>query len=185
MKSLDGVSAIIRFPKPGVEMFPEEKVRNEVAAIQYNQDNTSIPVPFVPHCGTKEESPLGFGPFIVMDYIDHVNTMSDVFTTPGLGISECHYLDPKVDVEKLEVMYGQFAGILLQLNRLSLPRIGSMECREGFSYEVDNRPLSLHMDELVRLGTLPRSALPDSTFSTSSFYFDNLAIILLNFISSI
>lgn len=72
-------------------------------------------------------------------------------------------------------MYGQFAGILLQLNRLSLPRIGSMECLEEFSYEVDNRPLSLHMDELVRLGTLPRSALPDSTFSISSSYSDNLA----------
>ncbi|OJJ69053.1 hypothetical protein ASPBRDRAFT_57598 [Aspergillus brasiliensis CBS 101740] len=175
MKYLDGGSAAIRFPKLGAIMFPEEKVRNEVAAIRYIQDNTSIPVPFILHCGTTEESPPGFGPFIVMEYIDHATTMSDVLNTPGLGISDRHCLDPNVDMEKLEMMYAQFADILLQLNRLSLPRIGSVERVDEFSYEVNSRPLSLHMNELVRLGTLPRSLLPDSTFSTSSSYFDNLA----------
>lgn len=73
------------------------------------------------------------------------------------------------------MMYGQFADILLQLNRISLPQIGSMERLEEFSYDVNSRPLSLHMNELVRLGTLPRSALPGSTFSISSSYSDNLA----------
>ncbi|GKZ38554.1 hypothetical protein AbraIFM66950_010836 [Aspergillus brasiliensis] len=175
MKYLDGGSAVIRFPKPGATLFPEEKVRNEVAAIRYIQDNTSIPVPFILHCGTTEESPPGFGPFIVMEYIDHTTTMSDVLNTPGLGISDRHCLDPNVDMEKLEMMYAEFADILLQLNRLSLPRIGSVERVDEFSYEVNSRPLSLHMNELVRLGTLPRSALPESTFDTSSSYFDELA----------
>ncbi|GLA01071.1 hypothetical protein AnigIFM60653_010925 [Aspergillus niger] len=101
--------------------------------------------------------------------------MSDVLAMPGLGLSDRHYLDPDIDVEMLEMMHGKFAGILLQLNRLFLPQIGSMELLEEFSYGVNSRPLSLHMNELVRLGTLPRSALPGSTFSTSSFYFDNLA----------
>ena len=70
MKFQDGGSAIIRFPKPGATMFPEEKVRNEVAAIRYIQEHTSVPVPSILHWGTKEESPLGLGPFIIMEYID-------------------------------------------------------------------------------------------------------------------
>ena len=42
----DGGSSLTRFPKPGAIMFPEEKVRNEVAVMRYIQDNTLIPVPF-------------------------------------------------------------------------------------------------------------------------------------------
>lgn len=45
----DSSSTIIQFPKPGTTMFPEEKVQNEVAIIQYIQDHTSIPVPFILH----------------------------------------------------------------------------------------------------------------------------------------
>lgn len=53
MKFQDGGSAVIRFPKPGCTMFPEEKIRNEVAVMKYIQDNTSIPVPFILHWGDK------------------------------------------------------------------------------------------------------------------------------------
>ncbi|RDK37390.1 hypothetical protein M752DRAFT_91070 [Aspergillus phoenicis ATCC 13157] len=53
--------------------------------------------------------------------------MSDILTAPGQGISERHYLNPDIDVEMLEMMYGQFADILLQLDKLSLLRIGSIE----------------------------------------------------------
>ena len=40
-------STIIRLPQPGAIMFPEEKVRNEVAIMRYILDQTSIPAPFV------------------------------------------------------------------------------------------------------------------------------------------
>lgn len=49
MKFQDGGSAVIRFPKPGVTMFPEEKIRNKVAMIKYIQDHTTIPIPFILH----------------------------------------------------------------------------------------------------------------------------------------
>lgn len=42
MKFEDGGSPIIRFPKPGATMFPEEKVRNEVAIIRYIHQHTTI-----------------------------------------------------------------------------------------------------------------------------------------------
>lgn len=156
-------------------MFPEEKVRNEVAAIRYIQDHTSIPVPFILHWGAKDESPLGLGSFITMEYIDHEMTMNKALNIPKVDIEDCPCLDPNIDIGKLEMLYGQFAGILLQLNKLRLPRIGSLEQIDDFTYEVARRPLFIHMNELVRLGTLPRSKLPGTTFESSSSYFDSLA----------
>lgn len=42
---------------------------NEVA-VRFLIDQTSIPVPFILHLGTKE-SPLKLSPFIMMNYIEH------------------------------------------------------------------------------------------------------------------
>ncbi|KAJ5174103.1 uncharacterized protein N7500_002034 [Penicillium coprophilum] len=177
MKFEDGGSAIIRFPKPGATMFPDEKVRNEVDIIRYIQQHTTIPVPFVLHWGTKEENPLGLGPFIIMEYIDHVMDLSDVLNTPGFTIKDRPILDPHVDDAKLELLYGQFADILLQLSTLRLPRIGSLVQTDDFTWEVAQRPLSYNANELVRLGTLPRSKLPrvNETFQSALSYFNKLA----------
>jgi hypothetical protein len=41
----DGGSAIICIPCPGVHIFPEEKVRKEVAVMKYISENTTIPIP--------------------------------------------------------------------------------------------------------------------------------------------
>lgn len=48
---------------------------------------------------------------------------------------------------------------------------------DDFTWEVTRRPLSMNMNELVRLGTLPRSKLPppDATFKTTSSYIEALA----------
>src|SRR4051812_33987307 len=67
------------------------------------------------------------------------------------------------------------ADILLQLNKLSLPRVGSLEQIDDFTFKVAHRPLSIHMNELVRVGTLLRSNLQNSALETSSFSFDALA----------
>ncbi|KAM5449941.1 hypothetical protein MaudCBS49596_004704 [Microsporum audouinii] len=173
----DGGAAMIRFPKPGVTMFPEEKIRNEVAAIRYIQENTSIPVPFIIHWGSKEESPQGLGPFIIMEYIEHAMDLGAALNTPGYGADTPPVLDPNIDQEKLEMLYGQVADVLLQLSRLSLLRIGSLAQRDDFTWGVASRPLSINMNELVRVGTLPRSQLPGkhTCFNTASDYFKVLA----------
>ncbi|BCR82773.1 phosphotransferase family protein [Aspergillus chevalieri] len=175
MKFEDGGSALIRFPKPGATMFAEEKVRNEVAVIRYIQEYTSIPVPFILHWGTKNESPLNLGPFILMEYIDHDTDLGTALNTPTLNIEDRPILDPSIDIDKLEMLYGQLADILLQLSQLSLPWIGSLAQIDDFTWDVRRRPLSIGMNELVRLGTLPRSTLPTSTFKTTSSYFNALA----------
>ncbi|KAJ5127721.1 phosphotransferase family protein [Penicillium atrosanguineum] len=87
MKFEDGGSAIIRFPKPGAVMFPEEKVRNEVAAMRFIQDHTSIPVPSIFHWGTKEESPIGLF-FIILEYIEHEMDLSDALNIHRRGSGE-------------------------------------------------------------------------------------------------
>ncbi|KAJ5466998.1 hypothetical protein N7475_004750 [Penicillium sp. IBT 31633x] len=175
MKFQDGGSAIIRFPKPGATMFPEEKVRNEVAVMRYIQNHTSIPVLFILHWGTKEESPLGLGPFIIVEYIHHDMNLTKALNMPELRVEDRPRLDPNIETSKLEMLYGQFADILLQLNKVSLPQIGSLEQIDDFNYKVTRRPLSIHMNELVRLGTMPRSELADSTFQLSSSYLESLA----------
>lgn len=175
MKFEDGGSAVIRFPKPGASMFPEEKIRNEVSVIRYLKDNTSIPVPFILHWGTKEESPLGLGPFIIMEYIDHAMDLGAALSTPGLNIENRPIPDPHIDSNKLEMLYGQLADILLQLPKLSFPRIGSLTQVDDFTWEVTRRPLSINMNELIRLGTLPRSKLPATSFENASSYYKALA----------
>lgn len=173
----DGGSAIIRFPKPGATMFPEEKVRNEVAIIRYIHEHTEIPVPFVLHWGTKEESPLGLGPFIIMDHIDHAMSMSDALNTPGFADEDRPILNHDIQEEKLEMLYKQVADIVLQLSTLSLPKIGSLSHLDDFTWEVTQRPLSINMNELVRVVSLPRLKLPKptATFETASAYFNALA----------
>ncbi|CEJ59323.1 hypothetical protein PMG11_07951 [Penicillium brasilianum] len=153
-------ATIICLSQPGAFFFPEEKVVNEVAIMRFLTDKTSIPIPFVHYSGTKNESPLGLSPFIIMDYIEHETKMYDAQNTPGCPIDERGILDPAINKDRLEMLYGQLAGILLQLFTPSLLRIGSLSQIDDFTYEVTRRPF-----------------LPDlhTTFTTASSYFEALA----------
>jgi aminoglycoside phosphotransferase (APT) family kinase protein len=167
----------IRFSQPGAILFPEEKVRNEVAVMRYISDHTPIPVPFVLHSGTREESPLNLSPFIMMSHIEHTTTMYDALNTPGCPNEERGVLDPNIDEDQLGMLYTQLAKTLLQLSKPEFPKIGSLSQVDDFSWEVSSRPLSMNMNELVRLGTLPRSKLPplEAPFRTASSYIEALA----------
>lgn len=131
-------------------MFPEEKVRNEVAIMRYIQTYTSIPVPFILHWGTKEESPCGLGPFIIMEDVDHACDISDALNTPGIPYEDRPILDPSIDEQKLRKLYAQIADVLLQLCTLSFPRIGSLTHDDnGDAWSVTARPLSSNVNEIV------------------------------------
>ncbi|RMJ28406.1 Phosphotransferase enzyme family [Aspergillus sp. HF37] len=170
-------SVVIRLSQPGAVFFPEEKVVNEVAMMRFLADQTSISVPFILHSGTNKESPLELSPFIIMDYIEHETKMYDALNTPGCPKEERGILDPNIDERRLETMYEQLACILLQLSAPSFLRIGSLSQIDDFTWEVSGRPSSMNMNELVRLGSLPRSKLPDphTTFDTASSYLEALA----------
>ncbi|EKV06864.1 Aminoglycoside phosphotransferase [Penicillium digitatum] len=177
-------AAIIRFPLPGATMFPEEKVGNEVSTMRFIGDKTTIPVPFIIHSGGKKESPSELGPFIIMEYIDHYSNMIEILKKPGRPTEERITLNPDISQIKLKALYGELARVLLSLSGLSQNKIGSLCQVDDFAWEVARRPLSLHMNELVRLGTLPQSKLPTTTFDTASSYFEALAELHISHLTS-
>ncbi|KAJ5638676.1 hypothetical protein N7528_001066 [Penicillium herquei] len=173
-----GRATNIRFSRRGAIMFPEEKVKNEAAVMRYLQVNQeSIPVPFVVHAGTIEECPLNLSPFIMMSHIEHSMLIYDALNRPGCPKNERGILYPDIAEDRLETLYTELAKVLLQLYRPNFPKIGSLTQVDDFSWEVTRRPLSMNMNELVRLETLPRSELPplDTTFNTTSSYIETLA----------
>ncbi|OAQ88558.1 phosphotransferase family protein [Purpureocillium lilacinum] len=155
----DGDSAIIRFPLPGYFQIAEEKLRAEVAAMRYIADHTTIPVPFVLHYGMTDESPGRLGPFIIMEYIDNAGDMVDVLRAAGHTPGEKPVLDPDIDEEKLEHIYGQ-----IPISCFNWPH-------------AICRPLSFNMAQLGEVGGTPFFEFPDTskTFSTSSEYYSALA----------
>lgn len=101
----------MRIPCPGVVQFPEEKVHVEVATMCFIAEQTTIPVPHIYHYGTALENPSGLGPFIIMEYIEHFQSMSDILHDPDLSRTESHILNPNISEEQLEIVYGQMANI--------------------------------------------------------------------------
>ena len=178
MKYEEG-AVVIWFSQPGAVFFPEEKVMNEVALMCFLTDQTSIPIPFILHSGTKKESPLELGPFIMMDYIEHETKMYDTLNTPGRPSDEQGILDPNINKDRLEFLYGELADILIWLSTPSLPQIGSLSQINDFTWEVTRRPLSMNMNDLLQLGGLLQSILPDTTFDTTSSYFKALVNLII------
>ncbi|KAM3426287.1 hypothetical protein MY4824_010033 [Beauveria thailandica] len=173
-----GSSAIIRLPKCGcTAMFPEESVRNEAAVLRYIQENTAIPVPFLHHWGTRKDCPVDIGPCFIMEYITHEEDMGIALNIPGRGKDQRLMLNPDIDPDKLKMIYGELGNVLLELSCAEFPAIGSLAQTDDGTWRVRHRPLTMHMNELVRLGSMPRSRLlgPDATFNTSSDYYQHLA----------
>ncbi|OTA78187.1 hypothetical protein M434DRAFT_38540 [Hypoxylon sp. CO27-5] len=172
----DGSSVIMRIPIKGAVKFPEEKIRYEVATMRYVAANTTIPVPHVYHYGTEAQNPTGLGPFIIMDYIDHYQYMFMELLDPHVLIHRHPILNPDISKEKLELLYGQMANILLQLSTLRFPRIGSLvEEQGGSNISVKGRPLTANMNNLVIHTDAPPSILPSQTYASADEWYSALA----------
>ena len=100
----------IRFTQPGPTLFPEEKVKNEVAVIRYIWDETLIPIPFVVLSGTRDGIPLNISPFIMMSHIEHTVGMYDALNTPGCPIEEQGVLDPNINKFSIALRLTRFTG---------------------------------------------------------------------------
>ncbi|KAF5558995.1 kinase [Fusarium mexicanum] len=172
----DGTSTAIRIPSPATR-FPDEKVRYEVATMRYVAANTTIPVPKIFHWGTAEDNPLGLGPFIIIEYIEHETTLSHALNDPTLDPPDSHSLDPNISNKKLEFLYAQMANILLQLSSLSFPRIGSLVEDEEGHISISGRPLMQNMNSILDLTGSPSSLLPakDQPFATSTEWYSAMA----------
>ncbi|CRK33088.1 hypothetical protein BN1723_016894 [Verticillium longisporum] len=171
----DGSSVALRVPCKGIVQFPEEKVRYEVATMRYVAAHTTIPVPHVYHYGSATENPTGLGPFIIMEYINHYQTLSHALNDPSRGIDEYHKLDPSISDEKLEFLYRQMAKIVLQLSTLKFPRIGSLVEDKAGVISVEGRPLIQNMNSMVDHARVPPCVLPSKTYSLATEWYSALA----------
>lgn len=105
-----------------------------------------------------------------MEYVNHEMDMSSALNKPGLSSDQRPMLNPDIEDATLEMLYGQVAKILLQLAKLEFPLIGALEETQEWSWEVTRRPLSMPINELARIGTVPQKQLPTTTFNSTSEY---------------
>lgn len=159
----------------GIVKCPDEKVRYEVATMQYIAEKTTIPVAKVYHYGTAAENPTGLGPFIIMDYTDHDRTMSEALNDPIINSSESHVLNPNVNSDKLEILYRQMANIVLQLSTLTFDHIGALVRNDDGSTRVLARPLTMNMNSIVEFTEAHPILLPKRYYSTAAEWYTALA----------
>jgi hypothetical protein len=152
----DGVQWMIRFAVPGRAIDGDEKVRHEVATMQFIKTETKIPVPSVLAWGMSKDNPLGLGAFIIMDFIegDPLGKILEVLPEPESGQT----LREDISDRDLDIIYRQIANILLELSEHDFPRIGSLS-RIDHDTCVDSRPLTLKMNETERHGGVNISSM--------------------------
>jgi hypothetical protein len=170
-------SVVIRFAMPGesVTQWRYEKTANEVQAIEYLRETTTIPLPRI-HCwGPAEESPRGLGPFMVMDYMGGVR-LSTFIRQPCDDKYEPAILNPAVDDAVLDNIFEQIAGFLLQISQLCFHRIGAISKEKEGSWAVTGRPLTFDMNILGTVTGYPVDEFhASSPLDSSKDFFESTA----------
>ncbi|KAK7426740.1 hypothetical protein QQZ08_006776 [Neonectria magnoliae] len=112
-----------------------------------------------------------------MERVENCGSVSARLTRPSEDSSTPHVLDPNVSQSTLEAIWGKVAHCLLQLSKLTFPRIGSLvEVNEGV-HEVAGRPITHTMTDMIRLANIPREVLPPKgkTYETADEWYTALA----------
>lgn len=137
--------------------------------MKHVKDKTSVPVPCV-HDYSLLIQNSDVGPFIIMPYIENVRSMSEALNDLKSSPDEPEILDPDIREEKLEYLYGQMEGYLLQLSRQRFSRIGSIVPANPDSNSVTVRPISVNMNNMIRLANIPPAVLPseEKTYKTAN-----------------
>lgn len=121
----EGVDWLIRFPMEGRSMFPENKVKHEVAIMQFIAEKTSIPVPRLIAYETGIDETSGLGPFIIVVWVEGFR-MSEILRNTDPQVQEL-ILDPNLDQKTFGTLYGQMADILLELWTIDFDAIGNID----------------------------------------------------------
>ena len=165
---------LIRFPFPGkvYEPWREKKVKNEVMIMNYLSKYTSISVPRVYHWGLTKESLQQLGLFMIEEFMEGEN-LGDILKKPTENEADPAILDPDIDEAKLNIVYEQVAGFMLELSRLEFPRIGAIS-KDTVSgqWTVAEPPLTYDMNEVVGFAGFPADYFTTMPlFAHSSDYF--------------
>lgn len=172
---VQGVSdnLLIRLPCPDQAVFPEEKLLAEAATASYLRQHTQLPIPKVFHYGISSE----IGPFIVMQDLGSRRDMDDALQRPREDTNESPVLNPDISESKLIRLYIQMARCVLQLVQPTFPLIGALIETSPMSYCIMERPITLNMNNMVRLCNIPESILPPkrTTYHTADQWYCVLA----------
>lgn len=164
---------MVRLPCPSLVPFPSEKTVYEAATAALVAKETQLPVPR-PLFHAQDSM---VGPFVMMERVENRGSVSARLTRPSEDSSEPHVLNPNIPEATLELIWGQVAQCLLQLSRITFPRIGSLvEVNDG-AYKVAGRPITHNMADMVRLANIPRGVLPpeSKTYETADEWYAALA----------
>ncbi|OJD10098.1 hypothetical protein AJ78_08752 [Emergomyces pasteurianus Ep9510] len=160
-----GFNALVRFPILGRSRFRCEKTSDETSVMAFIARFTSIPVPTVLGAGKWSG-----GPYIITTVIEGT-LLSKRLRDPSV-------LAPSLDVSEsdLKIAYSGMAHIVLELSKPVFKYIGGLKYDSG-GWSVAKRPLTLKMNELIRVGNFPPDEFVDSnhTFESASKYFQQLA----------
>ncbi|KAH9904915.1 phosphotransferase enzyme family protein [Xylariomycetidae sp. FL2044] len=161
----DGFKAVVRFPIIGRSRFRTEKINDELMIMQFLETRVQIPIPTVLGAGK-----WAGGPYMVSTYVE--GTLLSQGLRDPTALSAC--LRPDVPDSLLEQCYYAMADIMLKLYKLPFPRIGAISSVPP-AWKIIKRPMTMNMNELVRVGNYPPQDFPEASFNTASEYFQELA----------
>lgn len=144
----DNKEWVLRFPKPGCTMQPNEKVKSECAVMRFIAQHTTIPIPKVIAYGVAEGELSWLGPYIIMEAVEGERLDT-------LILDKADKIKSEVSEITLEKIYRQVADILLQLNSCTFDKIGSLNVKEYEDKElwtVCDRPMTMKSNEIARMG---------------------------------
>ena len=142
----DGVKWLARFCSEGWVRHADEKVRREVATMDFVSQNTTIPVPRVHAWGLASDNPLSIGPFIVMDFIEGVRLADLWMSEPDEH--DLRWLRKDVPEEDLRTIYRQCAAYLLELDAHPFKFIGSLAYEDQSRRSILVSPFTIKMHEI-------------------------------------
>ncbi|KAI9167633.1 hypothetical protein HJFPF1_03766 [Paramyrothecium foliicola] len=150
--------------------------------MRYVAENTTIPVPRIYHHGPATENPTGLGPFLIMEWIDHDQNLGRAILDPTRPLDQRPMLDSNLSEDTLRTVYSQMANILLQLDSLTFPTIGSLaenddkeRAKTGASASVKARPLAANTIDVVVRTQAPSSLVPLGTYSSADEWYSKFA----------
>ncbi|OBT61013.1 hypothetical protein VE03_09603 [Pseudogymnoascus sp. 23342-1-I1] len=167
----DGVEWVLRFPIPGKVMFPEQKVRAEVATMRYIAEKTDISVPTVIAYGMADDNPTGLGPFLITIFIKGT-LLGEIPKADSLDDQGDKVLRNDIPDSTLEVVYRQIADIILELSEHDFDQIGSLSLNDDDTWSIGSGPLTLNSNELSRCGNVH---VESRVYSTTSDYLLDIA----------